>query len=166
MTGCQPPIKFSQSSDYGRMTLSITWITPLDASMSTARTLAALTMTPLSLTFTVASLPFTVLADVNFTTSLARTLPATTWYVRTATSFSLFSGSNRLSTVPAGNLANASSVGAKTVNGPLPFRVSTRPAGVNAAASVLNEPAATAVSSAFVSESNQQGASPCQEVRG
>src|SRR5271166_2576197 len=63
-----------------------------------------------------------------------------------ATSFSLFSGFNRSSTVPAGNLANASSVGAKTVKGPLPFRVSTRPAACRAAARVLNEPAATAVS--------------------
>src|ERR1700687_943755 len=63
-----------------------------------------------------------------------------------ATSFSLFSGFNRSSVVPAGNFANASSVGAKTVKGPLPFRVSTRPAACSAAVKVLNEPAATAVS--------------------
>ena len=35
-----------------------------------------------------------------------------------ATSLSLFSGFSRSSTVPAGSLAKASSVGAKTVNGP------------------------------------------------
>ena len=49
-------------------------------------------------------------------------------------------------TVPAGNLANASSVGAKTVNGPVPLSVSTSPAAFSAAASVLKDPAATAVS--------------------
>ena len=45
-----------------------------------------------------------------------------------------------------GSLANASSVGAKTVNGPGPLSVGTRPAAVRAAASVLNDPAPTAVS--------------------
>ena len=37
-------------------------------------------------------------------------------------------GLERPSSVPAGSLANASSVGANTVNGPAPLRVSTRPA--------------------------------------
>jgi hypothetical protein len=37
------------------------------------------------------------------------------------------------STVPAGSLAKAASEGAKTVNGPLPLRVSTRPAALTAA---------------------------------
>ena len=63
-----------------------------------------------------------------------------------AVSLALFSGLSRLSSVPAGSLANASSVGANTVNGPLPFSVSTRPAACSAAARVLNDPAATAVS--------------------
>ncbi len=48
--------------------------------------------------------------------------------------------------MPSGNLANASSVGANTVNGPSPLRVSIRPAASSAAASVENWPAATAVS--------------------
>ena len=48
--------------------------------------------------------------------------------------------------MPAGSLANAASVGANTVNGPLPFSVSTSPAACSAAARVLNDPAATAVS--------------------
>ena len=43
--------------------------------------------------------------------------------------------------MPAGSLANASSVGAKTVNGPGPLSVSTRPGGLQRGASVLNEPA-------------------------
>ena len=42
-------------------------------------------------------------------------------------SLALFSGFKRLSTVPAGSLAKAASVGANTVNGPGPFSVSTRP---------------------------------------
>ena len=49
------------------------------------------------------------------------------------------------STVPAGNFAKASSEGAKTVKGPLPFSVSINPAAVSAAARVVNLPAATAV---------------------
>ena len=44
---------------------------------------------------------------------------------------------NKASTVLAGNLAKASSVGANTVNGPGPFNVSTKPAAVIAAAKVL-----------------------------
>ena len=50
------------------------------------------------------------------------------------------------SSCAGGSLANAASVGAKTVNGPLPLRVSTRPAAVRAFARVLNWPAPTAVS--------------------
>ncbi len=57
----------------------MTWITPLLVSMSVATTLAPSIMTPPSVTFTDAALPFTVLADEILTTSLARTLPATTW---------------------------------------------------------------------------------------
>ena len=48
--------------------------------------------------------------------------------------------------MPLGSLANASSVGAKTVKGPSPFRVSVRPAASMALARVLKEPAALAVS--------------------
>ena len=47
--------------------------------------------------------------------------------------------------MPFGSLANASSVGAKTVKGPVPDSVSTRPAAWTAATSVLNDPAPTAV---------------------
>eukprot|EP00913_Durusdinium_trenchii_P028291 g26519.t1 len=48
--------------------------------------------------------------------------------------------------VPFGSLRNAASVGANTVNGPLPFSVFTRSAAFTAVTSVLNEPAETAVS--------------------
>ncbi len=47
--------------------------------------------------------------------------------------------------MPAGSAANASSVGAKTVNGPGPCSVSTNPAAVAALRRVPNEPAALAV---------------------
>ncbi len=47
---------------------------------------------------------------------------------------------------PAGSRANAWSVGANTVNGPAPFRVSTRPACCSALTSVVRFLAAIAVS--------------------
>src|ERR1019366_1952465 len=50
---------------------------------------------------------------------------------------SLFSGATRVWTVPRGNLSKASLVGAKTVNGPGPSRVSTRPAALTAATRVV-----------------------------
>ena len=46
----------------------------------------------------------------------------------------LFTMSCLPSTVPAGSLAKAASVGANTVSGPLPERVSTSPHAVTAAA--------------------------------
>ena len=84
-------------------------------------------------------------AAFNFTTSAAMTLPETTWYVSTAINCDLFSGLSSVSTVPFGSLANASSVGANTVNGPFPCSVSISPAALSAAARVLNDPASTAV---------------------
>ncbi len=49
----------------------------------------------------------------------------------------LFSGFTSVSTVPAGSFLNAASVGAKTVKGPGPDSVSTRPAAFTAATSVV-----------------------------
>src|ERR1700749_1873263 len=48
-------------------------------------------------------------------------------------SVALFSGFTRVSTVPAGSFSKAALVGANTVNGPLPSRVSTRPGAFTAA---------------------------------
>src|ERR1700674_721912 len=48
----------------------------------------------------------------------------------------LFSGLSSESSVPAGRAANASLVGANTVNGPAPDSVSTRPAALTAATRV------------------------------
>ena len=49
----------------------------------------------------------------------------------------MFSGFNSVSTVPAGSLSNAELVGANTVNGPLLLSVSTSPAALTAATSVV-----------------------------
>ncbi len=53
------------------------------------------------------------------------------------------------STVPAGSLAKAASVGANTVNGPGPCSVSASPAAFTAATSVLKLPASTATCTMF-----------------
>src|ERR1700722_20664794 len=52
-------------------------------------------------------------------------------------SCALFSGFTSVSTVPAGSLLKAALVGAKTVKGPAPLRVSTRPAALTAATRVV-----------------------------
>src|SRR4051812_17707619 len=88
--------------------------------------------------------PSTESAEVRPMTLSAVTAPETTWYRRT---FLSAAGSlRRPSSVPAGRAANAASVGANTVKGPLPWSVSTRPAALTAVSRVLNEPASVAVS--------------------
>jgi hypothetical protein len=52
-------------------------------------------------------------------------------------SLARFSGFSRASTVPGGSAAKALLTGANTVNGPGPLRVSTRPAALTAATSVV-----------------------------
>jgi len=64
--------------NYGSKTVSITWITPLEPTMSVLTTLAPLTVTFDPSTLISRSFPFTVLAFIVFT-SAARTLPETTW---------------------------------------------------------------------------------------
>src|SRR4249920_2440789 len=87
--------------------------------------------------------PSTDVAEVSPTTLSDVTEPATTWYRRT---FLRAAGSlRRPSRVPAGSAANAASVGANTVKGPVPWSVSTRPAALTAVSKVLNEPASVAV---------------------
>src|SRR5690606_8763764 len=66
-------------------------------------------------------------------------------------SISLFSGFSSVSTVPAGRAAKASLVGARTVKGPAPDRVSTRPAALTAATSVVWSAELTAFSMMFLS---------------
>src|SRR5215213_5899979 len=125
----------------------MTWMTPLDALTSAVLTVALSTFTARPLASIATELPSTVLAAVFLPLmSLAMTLPGTTWYVRIFVSCALFSGLSRFSTVPAGSFLKASSVGAKTVNGPGPLRVSTRPAAFTAATRVVKLPFDAAVS--------------------
>ena len=140
---------FVADKGQGRRTESMTWISPFLAGMSVFTTVADPEAVP-TFTPSVAEIesvpPPAVLASDSLTTSAAATFPGTTWRRRISRSLSLFSGLRSSSTVPAGRYAKASSVGAKTVNGPFPLSVPTRSAAPSAAASVLNDPAATAVS--------------------
>lgn len=64
--------------------------------------------------------------------------------------------------VPAGSLAKASSVGAKTVKGPAVFMVSARPAAPRAAARVLKapEPIVSAMSAFFSTVTEEESRFP------
>ncbi len=64
----------------------------------------------------------------------------------------LFSGFIRLSSLPSGSFEKAASVGAKTVNGPVPRRVSVKPACFMALLKMLKDAFAAAVSSRFVDD--------------
>ena len=136
------------SSCGGVSTVSITWIVPFDASMSVTSTRAPPTVTTSPSTSIDTASPWTVIAESSRTTSDALTSPDTTWY--SSTSVSAGMSPSRASTVPSGSFANASSVGAKTVNGPSPCSVSTRPAAPSAATSVSNLPAPTAMSTMVI----------------
>ena len=78
--------------------------------------------------------------------SVDGTSPSMTWYVKIADNAPLLSGNNKHSNKPSGRAANASSVGASTVNGPFgSARGLTKSAAVNPATNVSKEPAAIAV---------------------
>ncbi len=94
----------------GTMTLSMTWITPFDASMSGAITLASSKKTPSAFLTAASSCPESALTGPVVTSALG-TLPTMTWLVRMHESFEI--SASKLSTVPAGSLANASSFGAE-----------------------------------------------------
>ncbi len=66
------------------------------------------------------------------------TVPGTTCNFSSCTNTSLFSGSNSWFNTPGGSAAKASSVGAKTVYGPSPAKVSSKPAAWIALTSVWN----------------------------
>ena len=111
----------SVTSAGGMRTLSITWMTPLDAGTSASTTFASLTITP-SPTVKDRSSPLTAAADMPSVTADDGTAPETTWYSRMSVSAALPSTvSSAARSIPAA--ANASSVGAKTVNGPSPCSV-------------------------------------------
>ena len=63
----------------GSSTLSITWMIPFEAFTSGVTTLAPFRKTEPSCTLIATLAPFSVFAEVSLTTSLAGTLPGTTW---------------------------------------------------------------------------------------
>ena len=103
----------------------------MDAGTSASTTFASLTMTP-SPTVNVRSSPLTAAATRPSVTAEDGTSPATTWYRRMSVRAALPSSVSRdARSMPAA--ANASSVGAKTVNGPSPCSVDSSSACTTAA---------------------------------
>ena len=94
----------------GTMTLSITWMTPFDATISGAITLEPSKVIPSGPTTAASSCPERALTGPVVTSALG-TLPKMTWLVRIHESSGI--SASKLSTVPAGSLANASSFGAE-----------------------------------------------------
>ena len=106
----------------------MTWMTPLLAAMSVLTTLRLVDHDAAAVPAIVSVSPLTALADVQLHDVGRHHLAGHDVVGEDARSLALFSGLSSVSTVPAGSLANASSVGANTVNGPGPLSVSTRPA--------------------------------------
>merc|ERR1719424_2344046 len=121
----------------GSITASMTCTTPLTAYTSASVTLALSidTVDPDIVTFT--SCPSRVLTCSPFLRSAATTSAETTWYFKTCTRALMFAGLRSSARTPFGKLSKAASVGAKTVNGPLPDRTVARLAFVTAATRVL-----------------------------
>ena len=127
-------VGMSARSAGGIKTLSITWITPFDAGTSAVTTLASLTFTPSAFTVKVSVSELTAVAVIPSVKSEDITLPGTTWYVKMSASVAISSTVlNADKSTPAA--ANASSVGANTVNGPAPLSVDTSSACATAATS-------------------------------
>ena len=63
----------------GKRTVSITWITPFETTMSVLITCASFTLTVPPLVEILTSWPLTVVAEDSFATFAAVTLPANTW---------------------------------------------------------------------------------------
>merc|ERR1712032_1448832 len=122
----------------GMSTVSMMCTTPFVAAMSAAMTFELRLMrTPAEEDVTNTSSPCSVFTScVGFRSLLYTAAPDTTWYVRMPTSLSLLSGSNKLSSVALGSLANAALDGAKTVKGPLPCSAATRSPAFSAVTSV------------------------------
>merc|ERR1719400_2222487 len=131
-------------------TVSTKCTTPLLVLISVAITFADpaddLIETPLPLLMTSIFSPPTVATEVvPLGISPAMILFGKTCLKRIAFNVLMFSGFTKDSTVPAGSLANASSVGANTVKSPLPLSVSAKPAALTAANKVDSAGVAAAV---------------------
>ena len=75
--------------------------------------------------------------------------PEITWFNKTCVKTSTGTSSNVAKPLSLKNVAKASFVGAKTVNGPSPLRASTKSAAVKAATKELNSGVAIARSTIF-----------------
>jgi len=128
----------------------MTWMTPLLHMISFNTTSAAFTFTVVPSIVMVSWAPCTVFACIPFERSVLLTCPLTTWYVRIPERSSLASSSSFVAFKLFSAAAKALSVGAKTVNGPVPLRVVTNSAFVRAAAKTVKFPAAIAVSTISV----------------
>ena len=119
----------------GINTVSITWMIPFEACTSASVTVAGPTMTvPVLSTLNLTLSPLTMAAIMPSVTSVDATSPETTWWSKISESVAFSSGvSKSLRSIPAS--AKAWSVGANTVNGPVPCKVVTKPAWDNAATS-------------------------------
>ena len=126
------------------------WTTPLLVTTSVAITVAFPAedsiVTPSAFVTVIVSPPAVSTVVLPSGISPARMTVGRTCLKSTASSWSTFSGSKRLAKVSAGSLANASLFGAKTVNGPSPFNVSTKPAACTAVTRVDNSGVADAAS--------------------
>ena len=125
-------VGMSPKSAGGIITLSITWIIPFEAITSADVTVASFTMTDPPDTVNETSSPLSDSTDNPSVTSEDATAPLITWYSRMSVRVAFSSSvSNEERSIPAA--ANASSVGAKTVNGPSACRAETSPACESAA---------------------------------
>merc|ERR1719273_2168177 len=129
-----------------KMTLSMTWMTPLLAMTSAATTLTVLppylTWTPPSSVLTKSMTSPPMVSTGPLVTAAAGTLAVTTCL----STITLAASGDKLSNVPSGNLAKASSDGAKTVKASAPFNVSTNPRSDTILTKVVKVPDPTATS--------------------
>ena len=125
-------VGMSDGSAGGMSTLSITWMTPLEARTSAVVTVASPILTVPSATVKVASSPFSMVTVRPSVTADDWTDPEYTWYVRMSASVAFSSSvSNDARSIPAA--AKAASVGANTVKGPSACSAVTRFACARAA---------------------------------
>ncbi len=127
----------------GNNTLSMMWITPLEAATSAVVTLVVeFKLTPESvltnkLTFVLLG-PSLKVGTYPLLKALERTSPLTTWYNKMGVNCSADNSSKLLTPKSLNKAVKASLVGANTVKGPSPANVPARFALVSAATSVLN----------------------------
>ena len=102
----------------GIRTTSITWTTPFDPIMSALVTVELSIITPFILMLTVKSVKFKFWSAWPSDKDVETALSSTTWCFKILVYWGR--SLNKLPNVPGGNKSKAASVGANSVNGPLP----------------------------------------------